>query len=100
MNSDKHYYFLKLNPPRPTFAMDMSEDEKNIMKQHVVYWTDLMNKGSVVVFGPVLDPKSVYGIGIISAESEDKVKDFIANDPASKVNRYEYYPMRAVVPQP
>jgi uncharacterized protein YciI len=76
----------------------MSENEKNIMKQHVVYWTDVMNKGSVVVFGPVLDPKSVYGIGIISADNEEQVQDFIANDPASSVNRYEYYPMRAVVP--
>jgi len=43
------YYFLKLNPCRPTFAQDMTEEERAIMLQHVAYWTDLMNKGHVVV---------------------------------------------------
>ena len=50
------HYFLKLNPCRPTFAQDMTNEERAIMQQHVGYWSDLMNKGLVVVFGPVLDP--------------------------------------------
>jgi hypothetical protein len=41
----------------------------------------------------------VYGLGIVSAESEDQVKYLIANDPASKINRYEYHPMMALVPE-
>ncbi len=94
---DKKHFALKLIPCRPTFAQDMSSEERAIMQQHVVYWRGLMDKGKVLVFGPVMDPKAVYGLGIIEAESEEEVKDFIANDPTTKINTYEFYPMRAVV---
>ena len=57
-----------------------------------------MNKGKVLAFGPVLDPKAIYGLGIISVESEQEVKNFIANGPAGIINKYEYFPMKAVVP--
>jgi uncharacterized protein YciI len=94
---DKKHFALKLIPCRPTFAQDMTPEERAIMQQHVVYWRDLMDKGKVLVFGPVMDPKAVYGLGIIEAENEEEVKAFIANDPATKINTYEFYPMRAVV---
>jgi uncharacterized protein YciI len=76
----------------------MSADERQIMMNHVVYWKDLMAKGKVVVFGPVLDSKAVYGIGVIAADDEDEVKEFITHDPAATINSYEYYAMRAVLP--
>lgn len=94
----KQYYFLKLNPPRPTFAQDMTAEERAIMMQHVAYWTEQMNKGVIHVFGPVLDPSGPYGVGVIGVESEAERDALIANDPASALNRYEFYPMKAVVP--
>jgi hypothetical protein len=57
-----------------------------------------MNKGMVLVFGPVMDPKEIYGLGIVAVDQEDQLKTLIENDPAGKINRYEYYPMRAMVP--
>lgn len=95
---DKKYFVLHLLPLRPDFAQTMTDEERSVMMKHVGYWTELMNQGKVVAFGPVLYPKSVYGLGIISVDDEQEVKDFIANDPATKINRYEYFPMRAVVP--
>ena len=92
------HYFLKLNPRRPTFAQDMSPVERTIMLQHVAYWTELMNKGRVVVFGPVMDPKEVYGVGVVEVEAEEQLEELIRNDPATSINCYEYYPMRAVMP--
>ena len=62
------HFFLKLLPSRPTFAQDMTPDERAIMQQHVVYWTDLMKQGKVHVFGPVLDPNGIYGIGVVEVE--------------------------------
>jgi uncharacterized protein YciI len=94
---EKKYFALKLVPCRPTFSQDMTTEEKATMMQHVAYWKDLMDKGKVLVFGPVMDPKAVYGLGIIEAENEEEVELFIANDPATKINTYEWYPMRAVV---
>jgi uncharacterized protein YciI len=92
------HYFLKLNPRRPTFAQDITDQERAIMQQHIAYWGDLMNKGVVVVYGPVIDPKGVYGMGVIEAESEQHVQELTQNDPAATINDYEYYPMRAIMP--
>jgi uncharacterized protein YciI len=94
----KKHFALKLIPPRPSFGQDMTTEERAIMQQHIVYWRDLMDKGFVLVYGPVLDPKGVYGLGIIEAESEEQVNSFMANDPALQINTYEVYPMMAVVP--
>jgi hypothetical protein len=45
-----------------------------------------------------MDPKGIYGLGIVAVDSEQELKDIIAYDPAGKINKYEYYPMRAKVP--
>jgi uncharacterized protein len=96
---NKKYFALKLNPNRPDFAQTMTEEEKNIMQQHLVYWQKFMDQGIVVVFGPVLDPTGIYGFGVLSVDDESQVKEFIKNDPAAAINRYEYHPMMAIVPQ-
>jgi uncharacterized protein YciI len=95
---EKKYFVLYLLPMRPDFAQTMTDQERSIMTEHVAYWTDLMNKGKILVFGPVLDPKEIYGLGIVSVDDEQEVKDLIANDPAGKINKYEYFPMKAIVP--
>ena len=84
--------------PRPTFAQDMTAEERAIMQQHVAYWTNLMNKGFVLAFGPVIDPKGVYGLGIVEVDNPEQLNEFITNDPANGLNRYEFYPMMAVTP--
>jgi uncharacterized protein len=93
------YYSLRLLPPRPTFAQDMTTEERAIMQKHVAYWTNLMQQGKVLAFGPVLDPKGIYGLGIIAANDDEEVKTFMAGDPANGLNTYEWFPMLAVVPQ-
>ncbi len=93
------HYFLKLNPSRPTFAQDMTDEERAIMQQHVAYWSVLMEKGHVVVFGPVLDPRGVYGMGVVEVENEEQLWELTMNDPATSINTYEYWPMRAVTPK-
>jgi len=96
---DKKFFALRLNPSRPDFAQTMTDEEKSIMQEHAAYWRKYMSKGKVIVFGPVLDPNAVYGLGVLSVDDEQEVKDFIAGDPANKINSYEYYPMLAVVPE-
>lgn len=96
---EKQFYAVYLNPSRPDFAMTMSDDERAIMLQHVAYWTEKLNEGKVYAFGPVFDPKEIYGLGVVAVENEDELKEIIANDPAGKINKYEYFPMKAVVPK-
>ncbi len=94
----KKYFALKLLPCRPDFAQTMSGEERDIMLQHVAYWKAYMDKGQVIVFGPVLDPTAVYGLGVIAVDNEEQVKEMIDGDPAARINKYEYHPMMAVVP--
>jgi hypothetical protein len=66
------HFFLKLIAPRPTFATDMSEAERKMMQEHVVYWKGRQDKGEVLVFGPVMDPKGSYGMGVVEFGSPTK----------------------------
>ena len=96
---NKKYFVLRLNPTRPGFAQTMTAEEKEIMQQHINYWKAYMDRGIMLIFGPVMDPEGVYGLGIIAVDNEAQVKHLIDNDPASKINIYEYHPMMAIVPE-
>jgi hypothetical protein len=42
---------------RPTFALDMSDRQREIMARHVHHWRPWAERepGQMVIFGPVLD---------------------------------------------
>jgi uncharacterized protein YciI len=73
------YYVYKLLPPRPTFAVDMTAAERELMLRHVDYWRGLMARGWVVVVGPVFDPTGSYGIGVLRLP-DDADAGALAND--------------------
>jgi hypothetical protein len=98
MTMQKKYFVLHLLPSRPDFAQTMSDEERVIMGEHVAYWTEKMDQGKVIAFGPVLKPESIYGLGIVAVDDEQELTSFIENDPAGKINKYEFFPMLAVVP--
>ena len=99
MSTEKKCFFLKLNPPRPSFTLDMTDEEKRIMQKHVDYWTRFVNDGTVIVLGPVMDPKGGYGIAVVRVDNEDQLNQLLADDPANMVGSYEIYPMKAVTKQ-
>jgi uncharacterized protein YciI len=99
MDSPKKNYFLKLNPPRPTFTIDMTDAERSIMQKHIAYWAPYVQDGTVIVLGPVMDPKGGYGIAVLAVESDEHLQQLVANDPANGLNSYDIYPMRAVTKQ-
>jgi hypothetical protein len=89
-------FFCKLNPPRPTFALDMTPEEARVMGDHAVYWKAMMDRGYVVTFGLVGDPAGPYGIGILEVDSEAMVHELTGNDPTILSGRgfsCEIYPM-------
>ena len=97
--ADKQHFFLKLNPPRPSFAQDMNDQELAIMQDHVNYWRPYVENGTVIVLGPVADPKGVFGIAVIAVDDEEQLNELVAADPANGLNSYEINPMRAVTRQ-
>jgi len=97
------YFCCRLLAPRPTFAFDMTPDERNAMLAHGAYWREMLAKGNAIVFGPVNDPKGPWGLGVIRAASEAEVRDFRDHDPAILANigmSYEIMPMLTAVHRP
>jgi uncharacterized protein len=75
-------FVFRLQAPRPTFALDMTEEEREVMGRHATYWQPLIESGQMVVFGPVLDASGSWGLGVIEAEDEEELRAFAAGDPA------------------
>ena len=73
---------FRLVAPRPTFALDMTDEEREVMGRHAAYWQPLVDEGRMVVFGPVLDEAGSWGLAVIEADDEDEMKAFAAGDPA------------------
>jgi uncharacterized protein YciI len=74
-------FVFRLKAPRPTFALDMTDEEREIMGRHAAHWQPLIDSGQMVVFGPVLDSTGSWGLGVIEAEDEDELRAFAARDP-------------------
>lgn len=83
--------------------IDMTDTEKKIMHEHSVYWRTHMEKGNIVMYGPVADPKGAWGVGIVHMSSRQEVEEFGKNDPAIKSQkgfRFEFFPMPSFVQKP
>ncbi len=74
-------FVFRLQAPRPTFALDMSDEEREIMGRHAAHWQPLIDSGRMVVFGPVLDDTGSWGLGVVEAEDEDELRALAESDP-------------------
>ena len=78
----------------------MTDQEKTLMGAHATYWRARLEDGGVIVFGPVLDPKGPWGVGIVEMSNAEEVADFGRKDPIIKAGigfKFEYYPMASAV---
>ena len=70
------------------------------MGEHAKYWAGKLQEGIVVAYGPVLDPKGGWGVGIVRAKDEAGVEAIRDADPAMLADmgmRYEILPMMTAV---
>jgi uncharacterized protein YciI len=74
-------FVYRLLCPRPTFAMDMSDEERQIMARHAAHWQPYIDSGQMVVFGPVLDCTGSWGLAVIEADDEQELRSFAERDP-------------------
>jgi len=75
-------FVFRLKAPRPTFALDMTDEERDVMGRHAAYWQPVIDSGRMVIFGPVLDSTGSWGLGVVEADDEDELRAFAAGDPA------------------
>jgi uncharacterized protein len=74
-------FVFRLKAPRPSFALDMTDKEREIMRRHAAYWQARVESGEMVVFGPVLDSGGSWGLGVIEADDEEELRSFADGDP-------------------
>jgi uncharacterized protein YndB with AHSA1/START domain len=99
-NKARSHFLVRLLAPRPTFPVDMNEAERRIMGEHVAYWTKMLAAGSAVAFGPVMDPKGAWGLGLLELDGDAELGAIEKNDPAIVANvgfRYEVLPLMQAV---
>jgi uncharacterized protein len=101
---DMQHFMCKLIPPRKTFSRDMSERERDLMLQHVGYWTELLKRGRVLLFGPVDDPDGAFGLGVLAlpdaADAREQAVQICEADPVRRGDigfSFVLFPMPRVV---
>src|SRR5262249_26771753 len=57
-------FVLRLIAPRPDFAQTMTDSEREIMNHHAAHWRPYLDRGDMVVFGPVLTEDDSYGLAV------------------------------------
>jgi len=99
MNGEKKFFFLRLNPPRPDFPDDMTNRERGIMQEHIEYWKPYLNDGTLIVYGPVMDPKGTFGMAVLCVDDEEQARQLASHDPAAAIGSIDVLPMKAVIKQ-
>jgi uncharacterized protein len=74
-------FVFRLKAPRPTCALDMNDEEREIMARHAAHWRPWIESGQMVIFGPVLDSTGSWGLGVVEADDEQELRAFAADDP-------------------
>src|SRR5271165_4596974 len=74
-------FALRLLPPRPNFALTLTDAEREIMSSHAAYWSPYQERGELVVFGPILTEDDSYGLAVVETDDEQALREFAAQDP-------------------
>ena len=92
----KQHFFVRLIPPRATFPMDITSEEKLLMQEHARYTRRSFDAGKILIYGPVMAPGGAFGMAVFEVADEAEVRQFLENDPTvlAGLNRFEIHPMR------
>ena len=74
-------FILRLIAPRANFAQTLTDSERTIMTSHAAHWGPYLERGDMVVFGPVLTDEDSYGLAVVETDDEQALREFAAHDP-------------------
>ena len=83
-------FVFRLKGPRPNFAQDMNDEEREIMGRHAAHWQPFVESGQMVVFGPILDGTGSWGLGVIEHDDEEELRAHAARDPVVTTGTGEF----------
>ena len=68
----------------------LTDEERAIMGRHAAHWKPWLERGAMVVFGPVLTDDDSYGLAVVETENEQELRDFTAQDPVVTTGTAEF----------
>jgi uncharacterized protein len=74
-------FVLRLIAPRRNFAQTLTDAERAIMGEHAAHWRPYLERGDMVVFGPVLTDDDSFGLAVVDTDDEQALREFAAQDP-------------------
>jgi uncharacterized protein YciI len=76
--------------------MDITPEEKVLMREHVRYTKESFDAGKILIYGPVMAPGGAFGMAVFEVADEAEVRAVLENDPTvlAGLNRFEIHPMR------
>jgi uncharacterized protein len=74
-------FVLRLIAPRPNFAQTLTDSERETMNSHAAHWRSYLERGDMVVFGPVLTEDDSFGLAVVETDDEQALREFAAHDP-------------------
>jgi len=75
-------YLYLIKPVNDWVNGEPTEEENRIMGEHFMYLKENLEKGKLMMAGPLVDRSQ--GIGIIEADSQEEANEIGFNDPAVK----------------
>jgi uncharacterized protein YciI len=51
------------------------------MNRHAAHWQPYLERGQMVVFGPVLTSDNSYGLAVVQTDDEQALREFAERDP-------------------
>jgi uncharacterized protein len=83
-------FVLRLIAPRPNFPQTMTDAEREIMGRHAAHWRPYLERGDMVVFGPVLTDDDSFGLAVVETDDEQDLREFAAQDPVVRTGTAEF----------
>ena len=74
-------FVLRLIAPRPRFAETLTDSEREVMSRHATHRAPYLERGDMVVFGPVLTDEDSFGLAVVDTDDEQALREFAAQDP-------------------
>ncbi len=98
---NRQHFFVRLIPPRATFAQDMTAEERTLMVENGMYVRRFFDAGKVLAYGPVLDAEGAFGFAVLEMEDAAEAERFLEGDPSVKagMSRYTISPMHLAAAQ-
>jgi hypothetical protein len=90
------YFLCQLRPPRASFMVDMTGDERMLMLAHQQYWRPHVDSGVMIAMGPVADPNGGWGLGLAEALDRAAIEALLAQDPVILANHGFAYDLHSI----